>query len=45
MGIRKNNDHYEAPSTTLVEVKQEGIICLSEEIPATMDGTFYEEDI
>ncbi|MBP5336120.1 MAG: hypothetical protein J6Y63_01235 [Bacteroidales bacterium] len=45
MENKKIKDLYEAPTLIVVEVKQEGIICASGDIPASMDGTWYEEDI
>jgi len=36
---------YLSPEVTAFEVKTEGVICLSGDIPATMDGTWNEEDI
>ena len=41
----KHIEHYEAPVTEVVEVKTEGVICLSGEVNAFMDGTFTEEII
>ena len=41
----KHNELYEAPITEVVEVKQEGVICTSGEVNATMNGVFSEEDI
>ena len=43
--MTKVNKFYEAPSTTVVELKTQGIICVSGNINATMSGTFSEEDI
>lgn len=45
MENKKNKDLYEAPTLIVVEVKQEGIICASGEVPASMNNPFYEEDI
>ena len=36
---------YEAPTISVVEMKQEGVICTSGEVNATMNGTFEEEII
>ena len=36
---------YEAPTISVVEMKQEGVICTSGEVTATMNGTFEEEII
>lgn len=41
----KHNELYEAPITEVVEVKQEGVICISGDVNATMNGTFEEETI
>ena len=35
-------EYYESPRTDILEVKQEGVICTSGEVDATMDGTFEE---
>ena len=35
---------YEAPTVTAVEMKQEGVICVSGNVNATMNGTWSEED-
>lgn len=45
MEIKKFRDIYEAPSMVVVEVKQEGVICQSGDVPATMNGLFVEETI
>jgi len=36
---------YEAPTISVVEMKQEGVICTSGNVTATMDGIFSEETI
>lgn len=36
---------YEAPTISIVEMKEEGVICASGNIDATMDGTFTEETL
>ena len=36
---------YEAPSTNVIEVEFEGLVCVSMAVSATMNGTFTEEDI
>ena len=36
---------YEAPTISVVEMKQEGVICTSGEVTSTMDGIFMEETI
>ena len=45
----KHKELYESPAATVVEVKTQGIICVSGNvsatISATMNGTFEEEDI
>ena len=40
--ITKHKELYEAPTTDVVEVKQEGVICSSTD--ATMNGTWDESD-
>ena len=41
----KHEELYEAPTTDVLEVKNEGIICASGDVPASMNNPFYEEDI
>ena len=41
----KNNEIYEVPTTEVVEVKYEGVICTSGVVTATMNNTWQEEDI
>ena len=41
----KHNELYESPAATVVEVKTQGIICVSGEVNATMNGVFSEEII
>lgn len=41
----KHNELYEAPITEVVEVKQEGVICASGEVTASMDNVFDETDL
>lgn len=41
----KHNELYESPVTEVVEVKQEGVICASGDVNATMNGMFEEETI
>ena len=36
---------YKAPTISVVEMKQEGVICTSGEVNATMNGVFTEETI
>ena len=43
--MTKVKELYEAPATTVVALKTQGIICVSGNIGATMSGTFTEEDI
>lgn len=38
----KHQELYETPTTDVIEVKQEGVICASTD--ATMNGTWDEED-
>ena len=33
---------YEAPTISIVEMKEEGVICTSGDVNATMNGTFEE---
>jgi hypothetical protein len=43
--MKENKELYDAPTLTAVELKQEGVICASGEISATMDEIFLEETI
>ena len=43
--MEKKEKYYEAPSTEVFEVRQEGVICASGDANATMNGTWTEEDI
>lgn len=43
--MTKQRELYEAPTISVVEMKQEGVICVSGEVNATMDGVFSEEII
>ena len=43
--MKENNELYKAPTISVVEMKQEGVICTSGEVNATMNGTFEEEII
>ena len=36
---------YETPQTRVFEVKTQGVICLSGEVGATMNGTWEDEEI
>ena len=40
--MTKQRELYEAPTISVVEMKQEGVICVSGEVTSTMDGTFEE---
>ena len=40
-----HNNRYEAPAMKVLELHFKGIICLSGDANATMDGTFGEETI
>ena len=41
----KHNELYEAPAAIVVEVKTQGIICVSGNVNATMTNTWDEEEI
>ncbi len=41
----KYKELYQSHATTVVELNFEGIICLSDNVDATMDGVFTEETI
>ena len=41
----KHKELYQSPVTIVVELKFEGIICLSDNVDATMNGVFSEETI
>lgn len=43
--MKEDKISYERPVTTVVEIKQEGVICASGEVTSTMDGIFLEETI
>ncbi len=43
--MTKQRELYEAPTISVVEMKFEGIICLSDNVDATMNGVFIEETI
>ena len=43
--MKENKELYKAPTISVVEMKQEGVICTSGNVTATMDGTFIEETI
>lgn len=43
--MTKQRELYEAPTISVVEMKFEGIICLSDNVDATMNGVFSEETI
>lgn len=41
----KHKELYQSPVTIVVELKFEGIICISGDVNATMNGVFSEETI
>ena len=41
----KHKEFYDAPSMLVFEVKIEGVICISGDVNATMNGVFSEETI
>ena len=41
----KQHELYESPVMEVVEVKQEGVICASGDVNATMNGEFEEIDL
>ena len=43
--MKEDKISYERPVTTVVEIKQEGVICTSGEVTSTMDEIFLEETI
>ena len=43
--MTKQRELYEAPTISVVEMKFEGVICVSGDVNATMDGIFSEETI
>ena len=43
--MTKQRELYEAPTISVVEMRFEGIICLSDNVDATMNGVFSEETI
>ena len=43
--MTKQRELYEAPTISVVEMKQEGVICISGDVNATMNGVFSEETI
>ncbi len=43
--MKEDKISYVAPVTTVVEMKQEGVICGSGDISSTMNGTWDEETI
>jgi len=43
--MTKQRELYEAPTISVVEMKQEGVICISGDVNTTMDGVFSEETI
>jgi len=43
--MKENKELYVIPAISIVELKQEGVICTSGNANATMDGIFTEETI
>ena len=43
--MKENKEFYVIPAISIVELKQEGVICTSGEVTSTMDGLFMEETI
>ena len=43
--MKENKELYVIPAINIVEFKQEGVICTSGNANATMNGTWYEQDI
>ena len=43
--MKENKEFYVIPAISIVELKQEGVICASGDANATMNGTWTEEDI
>ena len=43
--MKENKEFYVIPAISIVELKQEGVICTSGEVTSTMDGVFTEETI
>ena len=43
--MKENKEFYVIPAISIVELKQEGVICASGEVTSTMDGIFLEETI
>jgi hypothetical protein len=43
--MTKQKELYKAPTISVVEMKQEGVICTSGDVTATMNGVFSEETI
>ena len=43
--MKENKEFYVIPAISIVELKQEGVICASGEVTSTMDGLFMEETI
>jgi hypothetical protein len=40
--MKENKELYVIPAINIVEFKQEGVICTSGDVNATMNGTFEE---
>ena len=43
--MKENKELYVIPAISIVELKQEGVICTSGNVNATMNGEFLEETI
>ena len=43
--MKENKEFYVIPAISIVELKQESVICASGEVTSTMDGLFTEETI
>ena len=43
--MKENKEFYVIPAISIVELKQESVICASGEVTSTMEGTFLEETI
>ena len=43
--MKENKELYVIPAINIEEFKQEGVICTSGDVTATMDGIFSEETI
>ena len=43
MEIKKHKELYDAPSTRVFEVKTEGVICTSGDIPVPTTGAIFDD--